>query len=98
MTHVIVIGASFVVGFVGASQPTVSDAPVAKMPPMASRRLICLAGDFVGCICVSLLVAGQERFVHDQSMNVEEFRGRLGSCCPSAAASCRSHWRSERVI
>jgi len=57
MTHMIVIGIPFMAGLAGVSQPAVGAATVAKMPPIASRRLIGAVVGFVGCIRGSMPVA-----------------------------------------
>src|SRR6266700_2963463 len=72
MTHTIVMGIPFVIAPALPSRPTLSAAIAANTPPMASRRLICAAGGFVGCIRGSMQIARQERFVYHQSMNVED--------------------------
>src|SRR6266567_9044442 len=72
MTHTIVMGIPFVIAPALPSRPTLSAAIAANTPPMASRRLICAVGGFVGCIRGSMQIARQERFVYHQSMNVED--------------------------
>jgi DNA-binding transcriptional ArsR family regulator len=41
------------------------------MPPMASRRLMCLVTGFGSCMRGSMRIARRARFVYHQSMNVE---------------------------
>src|SRR6266704_472019 len=72
MTHTIVMGIPFVIAPALPSRPTLSAAIAANTPPVASRRLICAVGGFVGCIRGSMQIARQERFVYHQSMNVED--------------------------
>src|SRR6266852_3996512 len=70
MTQVMVIGILLL-----TSQPTVNTAPVATMPPMASRREMRWLSPLsliAGCIFSSMPVAGQEHFVYHQSMNVDQ--------------------------
>jgi len=71
MTHIIVIGISFVFDLAGASQPTVKAITVAAILLIASRRLIGSVDGLAGCMCASMLVAAHQHFVYHQTMNVE---------------------------
>src|SRR5260370_34850468 len=72
MKQVIVIGILLVVGLSGESvQPRASAAPVATMPPIASRRLICAVEGSFGYTFGNMPVHKHGHFVYHQIMNVE---------------------------
>src|ERR1039458_4998482 len=74
MTQVTVIGILLAAGSAGESpQPTVSAAPIARTTSMASRRPSSPVERSAGCIFGSMPALGQEHFVYNQSVNVEEY-------------------------
>src|ERR1019366_5303572 len=74
MTQVTVIGILLAAGSAGESpQPTVSAAPIARTTSMASRRPSSPVERSAGCIFGSMPALGQENFVYNQGVNVEEY-------------------------
>src|ERR1017187_9021459 len=85
MTQVTVIGVLLAAGSAGESpQPTVSAAPIARTTSMASRRPSSPVERSAGCIFGSMPALGQEHFVYNQSVNVEEYVDVAVSRIPAA--------------